>query len=148
MGCGDKKRNTCFSEQTSTCTKYTGGLSDKSKLLVWKGCINVDDVVEELYKDVDDLNDKVEAEISNSCIDYGTDIVNGKIDVDKAVEKHDKILCQLLGNSSQSALNTIDITDWNIYPKCLGDECQTGLHTLKDLIQAIINKLCDCNCGN
>jgi len=139
MSC-NKRRDTCGGKVNSICVDYNGNIPDITKLDN-KDCNTVEDTMQDLYEIVSDIHKQTNIdELSNTCTNVGS----GKIK--DIVKKHDEILCDLLETVETNNNANLDISNLGLDKKCLADDCATGLNTLKDLLQAIIDKLCSCNC--
>lgn len=145
MSCGENKRkHNCGSRKNqAVCVFYEGYIPEYSDLND-SDCIVLEETTEDLYNIIDDLKEDLNLEdLGNTCIDYDEED-NGNIKVKEALKKHEELICDLQEELDGITNQELDISSWNIDTKCLEDECGTGFNNLKDLIQIIINKLCDC----
>lgn len=139
MSCG-KRRDTCGSKVNSVCVDYNGNIPDVTKLTD-TDCATIEETTEDLYEIVSELSEQTTLDnLSNTCTQVGSNKI-GDI-----VTKHDEILCDLLYQVNTQNDPDLDIASLGLDYKCLGNGCATGLDTLGNLLQAIIDKLCDCNC--
>ena len=134
MGCNDKLDMRCDSFINSRCTRYEGSLSANSGLLE-EGCISLHDTTEDLYSIVEHLDTMFNPNLSQSCLVYP---LNPSIA--QTIEVLDKAICDLKGTELESILYQpiIGIIDTG----CLQGECESQITTVKDLLQALVNKVC------
>ena len=135
-----KRRDTCSGKINSICVDYNGDIPNITKLDN-KDCNTIEDTTQDLYEIVNEISNQTNIEeLRDTCTNVGSN------EIKDIVKKHDEILCELLNDVETSNNSNLDISGLGIDKKCLSDDCSTGLNTLKDLLQAIIDKLCSCNC--
>jgi len=133
MGCGGKV--TGCSKTSSSCVVYEGGLPSWTNLSV--GCATLDDVVSNMYSEIGKLQNATNIELLNTCLDYG-----GDFSLSNVVGVLDGEVCGLKSFQNSVESGILDISNWNIDLKCLEGECAHNIQTIKDLIQALVNKVC------
>lgn len=146
MGCNDK-RYTCGSQHQALCVIYNGYLPEGSELKACKCDISVEEVIEDLYKIADTIKEEIDLTGLSNCLDYGA-VVPTRPTVKEAITKHGEEICDLI--DAVDALDgnpNVDITNWGLDTECLTDTCDPAFTELKSVIQAIITKLCACNCA-
>lgn len=140
----NKIKDTCGIKYNARCVYYDDYIPLYSSLLD-EECITLEETTADIYHILDDIKSEIDlTELGESCITYETEEV-GVIKVKEALKTHETEIC-LLKEALEDLSSTdccTDITGWGIDTKCLEDECGTGFNSLENLIQAMINKLCD-----
>lgn len=142
MACNDKISNTCGQRINARCVFYDGYIPDDS-ILFGEGCINLEETTEDLYNITDEIKSEIDlSALGSNCLTYDEETL-GDIKIKEAALKFEEEICLL--KTAVAALpsgdGTIDVT--TIDTSCLEDVCGTGFASPNDLIQAIIQKLCE-----
>lgn len=140
--CGDRRtKSRCGTLTPAVCVKYEGDYPEWSDLKE-ESCVNVEEVLEELYDKTDGIQEDITLGNLDSCITYDRE-VDGSVKINTAVKKHSEILCEILGAGDPSETDlSPDISRWGLDFKCLVDECANPPATLKQLLQLLINQVC------
>lgn len=158
MACGDKTKNTCGEVVSAACVRYELDIPEISPIS-GNSCVTIEETTKDLYELVDKVFTKIDTTAikSSDCVTY---VLNsdGDIDPKEILKVHDTKIVELLKATglcdscttcpAGDEVNTntspnLDITKLNINFRCLADECDGTITNLKELLQAIINKL-DC----
>lgn len=141
MGCRNKIKHTCGTRLNSRCVTYEEYIPEDSELFE-EDCITIEETTKDLYTITDTIKDDIDLEfLGNNCIDYEEEIA-GDIKVKEALQKLEEEICTLKDSIIESDGECcIDVN--TIKTECLVDECGTGFSTPNELIQAIIDKLCE-----
>lgn len=141
MGCGDKRKHTCGKKVNSVCVKYEGTIPENSDLF-GEDCVVVEEVLEDLYTQVGDISEGLDLSELGSCgIDYSPEDPTD-LQVNEVLVKHEDLLCGLKNFVDNTTSVSFDIN--NIDTKCLEDPCGGTISNLEALLQAMIDKLCEC----
>lgn len=137
--CGYKIKHTCGGKSNARCVYYDSELPDFSKLKD-EMCVTIEETTEELYKLIKEIKDGSDLkDLGASCITYGVD--KSKLTLAVALKVLEKQICDLKnGTTGGSNSNGVDISKLNL--KCLKSPCDTGIRSLQELLQAIIDKIC------
>ncbi|MCA9749280.1 MAG: hypothetical protein KC414_09245 [Romboutsia sp.] len=142
--CKTKRKHTCGKKIQAVCTYYESYIPESSELHD-SDCKTIEETTEDLYHITEDIKDNINLEdLGSDCLDYEEEEV-GKIKVREVLKKHEEEICLLKESVGDTDGINFDISD--IDTACLVDECGTGFSDLKSLLQAMINKICDC-CNN
>jgi hypothetical protein len=67
MGCNNKIKNTCGTKSFATCVEYQGTVSENTTLEDI-GCVDVQEVIEDLYAIVDIIKEEIDmSEVTSDC---------------------------------------------------------------------------------
>ena len=137
-GCrSDKKKCNCGARQNAKCVQYDGYLPEYS--LLDGDCVNIEETTEELYKNQETILDAIDLkDLGKDCIDYSEFQVGTPLKVNEALQTLEKEICELKSITEDSSSNDLELD-----LKCLTTTCGTGIFNLKELLQALINKVCD-----
>lgn len=142
MGCCDNRKFSCGGLKTpAVCVYYRGYLPKYSKLDA--DCAVIEETTEELYKNQEFILKSIDtSKLKEDCIDYPTTEIDGedKILVVDVLQSLQDVYCELkdgLGNNCDS----IDITKLDL--KCLEDEPCVNPSSATDLLQSMIDKMCE-----
>lgn len=144
-GCRQNRvKDTCGTRFNAECVFYDRYIPEYSSLLD-EECITLAETTEDIYYILDGIKSEIDlTDLGKSCLEYDTEEI-GKIKVKEALLTHEQELCEI-----KETLQTLgeagcceDITDWNLDTGCLQDPCEVGFTNLKDVIQAMINKICE-----
>lgn len=158
MSSGDgKSKHRCGTIISSACVRYELDVPSGSSLNN-EGCNYVENVLSDLYGITENINNNIDlTELTeDGCISY-TKNSEGKVETKEVLLKHDTKLNEILQelglctdcescNVEPDAANdvtrpNINISGLGLDFRCLSDECGDPIVYLKDLLQAIINKL-------
>ena len=141
MSCrNDKMKYRCGTYHLDECTTYSGDLPEWSELQD-ETCVTLKESTEELYGKVTEIKDDIELTRFSNCIDYNEEEV-GKPKIDEVLTKHHELLCEILGTDMSKDVSP-DISRWGLDFKCLVDQCANPPSTLKQLLQLLINSVCN-----
>ena len=142
--CSNKIKSTCGSTTYATCTTFEGTLPDFSELT---DCVDLDQTTTELYSLVGEIKEETDlSELGNKCLEY-VETDEGKIVVKNVLLKFEEKICEL-----EEKINILETTDicnkslasCNLDLSCLDLlPCDTPINTLGDLLQSMINKICE-----
>jgi hypothetical protein len=142
--CNNRVKQTCGSINYATCISYETELPTFSEL---GGCVSIEETTEELYNLVGEIKEEIDlSELGEKCLEYITD-ENNKVVVKNVLLKFEEKICEL--EEKVTELETTDIcnksiTSCNLDLSCLDSlPCDTPINTLGDLLQAMINKICE-----
>jgi hypothetical protein len=143
--CGNKITQTCGITVEDACTKYNGTVNPTS-VLINDRCLTLGETTQDLYSQVGQLtleNDL--SDLGTKCLTYVK--VGGKTFVKNVLLKHEQEICDLkvkILKLETTAFCEMKIVDCGLNLKCLlpANPCNTTIITVKDLFQALINKVC------
>lgn len=149
MGCGDKIKHTCGKKVKAICTQYDGNIPDFSELKD-EDCVTIEETTEDIYEILEDIKDNQLdlSDLGQSCIEY--EELDGEITIPNALIALEESICEIkeeIGLSDDNGSNSssnLDLTGLNLDYKCLSDPCNNPIKDLKTLLQALIDKVCDC----
>jgi hypothetical protein len=143
MGCCDNRKFSCGGLKTpAVCVYYRGYLPKYSKLD--KDCAVIEETTEELYKNQEFILKSIDtSKLKEDCIDYPTTEIDGEdkilvVDVLQALQDE---ICALKDNTGGSDCECIDVTKLDL--KCLEDEPCANPSSVTDVIQLMIDKICE-----
>ena len=144
--CGNKVKHTCGTTNYSTCIHWEGDVNPQSEL-VDNTCLDQELVDQDQYNQLENIWNEIDlSELSSDCLDYLKDD-NDKIIVKNVLLKHEEKICEL--EEKIKILETTDICNksiasCNLDLSCLDLlPCDTPINTLGDLLQSMINKICE-----
>ena len=134
--CSESIGTICSKKVNLKCTKYTGIVSNKSTLDP-NTCHNGFSTLEDIYTQLNSLFNNLNLNpLGDTCLTY-----SGK-DTEEYLQnillKFEEEICNIKELLSKRAL---DLTDLDT--KCLKDACDKSPTELLEVLQLIINKLCD-----
>lgn len=146
----DKIEYTCGKKINSRCTDYEGTVNDNSDLTGVK-CLNIHQTTVDIYKQLDDIYSGINLTgLGKKCITF-TPVVTGKLKVNEALLTFEDELCNLkkLVPDPTAAgycppVFEEDFLCLGLDMKCLVDPCGAPIKNLKTLLQALIDKTCEC----
>ena len=140
----NKISHTCGTTNYATCISYETELPTFSEL---EDCVDLDQTTTELYSLVGEIKEETDlSELGDKCLEY-VETDEGKIVVKNVLLKFEEKICEL--EEKITDLETTDIcnksiTSCNLDLSCLDLlPCDTPINTLGDLLQAMINKICE-----
>jgi hypothetical protein len=130
---GNIKYN-CPPGQNARCVDYDGELAKFSELK--RGCTNLDETTTELYKKLQEVIDGLDiTELGNKCLKYEPYRTKKDLTVANVLRTFEEEICKLKDQKSK---------DKHVYDtKCLEDKCNKSLDTQEQIIQALIDKVCN-----
>ena len=145
MSCNEKLKYTCGQRQNARCTFYEVDLPSWS-LLLTEDCVTIEETNKELYDEVTVIKNFLDFDnLTEDCITYTyVDSENKKLsEVINPITLELCALKSMFESQGTDAICNISIIDCGIDTKCLDDICNTGLDTIGELLQALVDKVCD-----
>ena len=140
MNCCNGRKNNCGVKTPAICVYYYGYLPEYSDLD--KDCVVLEETTEELYKNQEFILKSIDtSKIQEDCIDYPRTDDNKILVVDILQKLQDEI-CSIKENPD-TPLSNIDLS--NIDMKCLEDEPCYNADSLNNVLQTMIDKICELN---
>lgn len=134
-------KNRCGGKQNSAHVLYERELPSVSELNDGE-CVTLEDTTSELYRILETMQQSISTEgIGRGCIDYEESEL-GKVKLFEALTAFEREICKLKETLSKEDNKGVDISEWSLDTKCLSDPCGDEFSTLKQLMQAIIDKVC------
>lgn len=141
--CGDNRKFSCGGLKTpAVCVYYRGYLPKYSKLDA--DCAVIEETTEELYKNQEFILKSIDtSKLKEDCIDYPTTEIDDEekilvVDVLQALQDE---ICALKDNTVGNDCECIDVTKLDL--KCLEDEPCANPSSVTDVIQLMIDKICE-----
>ena len=141
MSCGDKIKQRCPKDYAN-CTSYESNVNPDSSLLT-TSCRTIEETTQDIYDQLGKLATTSDlSELGKKCLTYPK--VDNKYVLKDVLLKLEEKFCELDTAGSTSEPLTIDsnITSWGLDLDCLQAPCGAQITTFKQLLQAIINKIC------
>lgn len=140
MACTTRRKHRCGTLIKATCVDYEGELPERLK----DNCLSVEEIIEDIYADLDKIKKGISTEgLGTNCIKYGVTTPLSVLDV---LKKHEEKICELTNGSTGSDMGNIDVQSWGLDTSCLATICdRPNIATMKDLLQSMINKICELN---
>ena len=134
----NKISHTCGERTYLICSEYEGTVNSDSSL-VEESCLNGQEVVQDIYNQLDNLDLSA---LGDLCLSYTT--VGGKNIVKNVLLKFEEKICEL--EEKITELETVNICNQNIVPcnldfGSLTTECGDQPTTLAEAIQLILDTL-------
>ena len=130
---GNIKYN-CPPGQNARCVNYDGDLAMFSELK--RGCTDLHETTEELYHKLQEILNGLDiTELGTQCIKYGAYRTKKDLTVANVLRTFETEICKLKKEKSPDKA-TYDT-------KCLEDKCNRTLDTQEQIIQALIDKVCN-----
>lgn len=143
MACNDNASNICIKTTLATCIDYKGKLGENTTIT--EDCVNQNEVNEDLYSITDTIIDEQDtSNLGNLCISYP--VTDGKITLKSVVETNEQEICDLksrVETLENMDFGNLDITGFNLDFTCLVDPCGDPITDLKQLLQIMINQICN-----
>lgn len=138
----NKLSNTCTDTVFSTCVDYEGSLGENSNIT--SDCVNIENVAEDLYQITDNIIDGIDVSELGGCIAYSQEPTSIK----EVLKKYEDEICALKQQVEtlqtdficNALLTNCNLNLSNLQPST-DTPCTNPLITLKDVLQAIIDKL-------
>lgn len=139
--CNQKIKYTCDGEKPAMCIRYEGEVNENSEYTN-DSCLSVEETTQDIYNQLEDIN---LSQLGDSCLEYVSE--DGRLKVKNVLLKHEEKICEL--EEKIKILETTDICNksiasCNLDLSCLDLlPCDTPINTLGDLLQSMINKICE-----
>lgn len=128
--CGDRRQN-------ARCVLYEGYIPNYSKLID-EDCITLEETTEELYKNQEEILKSIDtSKLGKECIDYSEFQETNILKVNEALLTIEKEICNLKKNIDD------DNSSLELDFKCLVDPCNNNITSLNQLLQIMIDKICN-----
>lgn len=138
MNCEDNVKTNCWEQQPSACVIYEESLPDYSKLK--KNCATIQETTKELYDHQDKIKKSIDlSNLNNGCIDFDEFKEGKELQVHEAFNAIENKLCKVLDEMEDDE----EESELNLDFKCLATTCGEPITSLKDLLQSLINEVCD-----
>lgn len=139
-GCRDNKiKCNCGTHQNARCVYYDAYLPKYSKLD--EDCVNINETTEELYENQEKILDSIDlVKLGKKCIDYSEFQEDDSLKVNEAFLTFEKEICELKNKKNDDSYS-IDLDKIDF--KCLSDPCNNEITSLENLIQVLINEVCN-----
>lgn len=139
MGCCDdtNKKFNCGKKQQSACVFYKKELPKYSELET--GCASIEETTEELYKNQANILKSIDTkDLGKNCLDYPTVEIDDKdvILVKDVLKTLETQICNIMNADDNDDSLELDF-------KCLVSPCGSQINSLKDLLQTLINEICE-----
>ena len=137
-GCRNNKiKCNCGTHQNARCVYYDAYLPKYSKLD--EDCVNINETTEELYENQEKILDSIDlVELGKKCIDYSEFQEEDFLKVKEAFLTFENEICELKSKISSNSEDSLEL-DF----KCLTNPCNNEINSLKDLLQVLINEVCN-----
>lgn len=137
----NKIKHTCTGNRNyATCIMYEGETNEHSPLK--DDCeLTIEETTQDIYNQLEEIN----LSELGGCLEY-VETEEGKIIVKNVLLKHEQEICDLKNRIDE--LENRQICDFPISAcgldlDCLSLPCDDSIATIKDLFQALINKVCE-----
>ena len=139
-GCRNNKiKCNCGTRQNARCVYYDAYLPKYSKLD--EDCVNINETTEELYENQEKILDSIDlVKLGKKCIDYSEFQEDDSLKVNEAFLTFEKEICELKNKKNDDSYS-IDLDKIDF--KCLSDPCNNEITSLENLIQVLINEVCN-----
>lgn len=139
-GCRNNKiKCNCGTHQNARCVYYDAYLPKYSKLD--EDCVNINETTEELYENQEKILDSIDlVKLGKKCIDYSEFQEEDSLKVNEAFLTFEKEICELKNKKNDDSYS-IDLDKIDF--KCLSDPCNNEITSLENLIQVLINEVCN-----
>ena len=136
-GCRNNKiKCNCGTRQNARCVYYDGYLPKYSKLD--EDCVNIEETTEELYENQERILDSIDLiKLGKECIDYSEFQETNILKVNEALLTIEKEICNLKKNIDD------DNSSLELDFKCLVNPCNNNITSLNQLLQIMIDKICN-----
>lgn len=136
--CRDNKlKYNCGTRHNARCVSYDGNLPEFSEL---EDCVTIEETTEELYDNLQEIKDSIDlSELGKKCINYSDYKKDKDLKVKEAFLAIENQICLLKENNENDCC--IDIEKLDL--KCLVDPCDNPINNQTQLIQIMINQMCE-----
>ena len=149
MKCSNNKlKNTCGIKTPSRCVFYDLDLPEFSKLSILNECITIEETTNDLYNITDLVLSSIDTkELGKQCLKYKVSQNKYKpfediVFIKDILLKFEEEICSL------KEKNTSNDNSLELDFKCLTDSCNNQITSLKDLLQVLINEVCNLKTQN
>ena len=140
----------CGKKINARCVDYEGSINDKSSLDS-EGCLNIHDTTEDLYTQVEEIQQGIDLSgLGAKCLTF-TPATTGDLKVKEALLTMEDFICNIKASLPDKTSPTYcppvfteDLSCLGLDFKCLVDPCGDPITTLKTLLQVMIDKTCEC----
>lgn len=133
----NKIKCNCGTRQNARCVYYDGYLPKYSKLD--EECVNIDETTEELYQNQEKILNSIDlTKLGEKCVDYSEFQEDEVLKVNEALLTIEKEICNLKNITKDNDNSPLDL-DF----KCLVDPCDNTISSLNQLLQIIIDNICN-----
>ena len=137
--CNQKIKYTCDGEKPAVCIRYEGEVNTNSEYTN-ESCLSIEETTQDIYNQLEDIN---LSELGNSCLEYVSE--QGRLKVKSVLLKLEEEICTLKEKITE--LEERPLCDYKINncidTSCLVDACGEQITTYGQLMQAIVDRLCD-----
>jgi hypothetical protein len=138
--CKPKIKHTCGTKVFATCVEYETELPEFSEI---DDCPTIEETTEELYTLVGESQLEGLGEL---CLEY-VKTEEDKIIVSYVLAKFEEEICNLKEQvetlSEPIDICSLPITECGLDLKCITDACNEDIQTFGQLVQAMIDKICE-----
>ena len=135
----NKIKKTCGTTMFATCVSYEGTVNSISEYTD-NDCLSIEETTQDIYNQLEQLN---LSELGNACLEYVEE--DGKLLVKNVLKKYEDEICTLkeeLETVKNTQFCNMKVTECGLDFSCLELPCEQEILTVKDLFQALINKVC------
>jgi len=137
----NKIENTCTGNRNfATCIEYEGTTNEQS-ILKDDCSLNLEETTQDIYNQLEEID----LTLLGDCLEY-EETDDGKIIVKNVLLKHEEEICALkdrVDEIENMAICDYPISSCGLDLYCLSLPCDNSILTIKDLFQALINKVCE-----
>ena len=145
MKCSNNKlKNTCGIKTPSRCVFYDLDLPEFSKLSILNECITIEETTNDLYNITDLVLSSIDTkDLGKQCLTYKVSQNKYKpseniIFIKDILLKFEEEICELKNETDSNSNDSLEL-DF----KCLTNPCNNEINSLKDLLQILINEVCN-----
>ena len=145
MKCSNNKlKNTCGIKTPSRCVFYDLDLPEFSKLSILNECITIEETTNDLYNITDLVLSSIDTkELCKQCLKYKVSQNKYKpfediVFIKDILLKFEEEICELKNETDSNSNDSLEL-DF----KCLTNPCNNEINSLKDLLQILINEVCN-----
>lgn len=143
--CGKNKlKHKCGIKTPATCVFYELELPEISKLKILEDCISIEDTTDDTYSLIKSVFQSIDTkDLGEKCLTYETtkssyEPTKDVVLVNTVLLKFEDEICKIKEILSDSADDSLEL-DF----KCLVSPCETTITSLKDLLQVLIDAVCE-----
>ena len=145
MKCNNNKlKHNCGIKTPSRCVFYDLDLPEFSKLSILNECITIEETTNDLYNITDLVLSSIDTkELGKQCLKYKVSQNKYKpfediIFIKDILLKFEEEICELKNETDSNSNDSLEL-DF----KCLTNPCNNEINSLKDLLQILINEVCN-----
>jgi hypothetical protein len=135
----NKIKDTCGTRNYASCIDYENIVNTNSSLDA-SDCLNLDEVAEDIYTQLEGINLSA---LGEACLTYVDS--EGKLIVKNVLLKMEEEICTLkeeVKTLKEKPLCDLPLGDC-VDTLCLADVCDNTITTVGQLLQALVNKVCE-----